>query len=648
MKIAFISPYNELTVLVKDVSNQMGVQVDLFEAAFEGAADILSQVKNEKYDIVISRGATHEYISKNINIPVLNCGVTSFDMLYAVFEASKISNNIALILPGPVAFDTQLISEILKVNLLHLSYYQDSDELQRMVKKVISQGAEVIIGGILTIQYAKALGRDGVLLKTSAETVRQVIGNAIEIVAHSQEKMLEAERFKNVISFSYDGIIVTDLEGKVTVFNPAAEKIMGIQAEDILNKKANEFIPTTGMLEVALTGKPQLGQLQKIKNNTILTNRIPIQVQDKFWGVVATFQETNKIQDWEMKIRSEFYKKGLVAKYTFEDYIGSDESVRKLIKKAQKYAETDSTILITGESGTGKEILAQSIHRASQRKDYPFVAVNCSAIPEQLLESELFGYEEGAFSGAKKGGKIGYFELAHKGTIFLDEIGSISKSLQANLLRVLQEKEVWRIGSNKVVQIDVRVIAATNNDLWEAVGKREFRSDLYYRLNVLSLQTIPLRERKKDIIELFNHFVRKHGADFQKDGNKIEKRLMEYDWPGNVREFNNFVERLLLLQNESSFEEVFEDFKAEQGGSFEKSIVENPNLENPINVYPEDSIVVKRGNLKEMEDQILRAVYQECNGNTTHLAQKLNISRTTVWKRLKELGEIQMNDKLKQ
>nr|MDA8227901.1 sigma 54-interacting transcriptional regulator [Desulfitobacterium hafniense] len=506
MKIAFISPYQELTALVKDVSIQMDIKVDVYSAAFEAAVDTVRQLENEKYDIVISRGATYRAISKSSKIPVINCDVTSFDILYAVNEASKFSKNIALIIYEPVAFNIKLISEIFHINLLYMTSYEDSDELNKMVEKAIAQGAEVIIGGILTKQYAEELGRRGILLQTSAETVRQVISNAVGIYNLSREKMLEAERLNHIINFSYDGIIVTDLKGIVKVFNPAAEEIMGIQASDILNNRADKFIPTTGLIEVASSGEPQLGTLQKLKNTTIITNRVPIKIQDEVLGTVATFQDISKIQDWEMKIRSEIYKKGLVAKYTFDNYIGSNEGVKKLIAKAKKYSETDSTILITGESGTGKEILAQSIHNASKRKDYPFVAVNCSAIPEHLLESELFGYEEGAFTGAKKGGKIGFFELAHKGTIFLDEIGSISKSLQANLLRVLQEKEVWRIGSNKVVQIDVRVIAATNSDLLEASEKGEFRSDLYYRLNVLNLQTLPLRERREDIIELFNYF----------------------------------------------------------------------------------------------------------------------------------------------
>lgn len=626
MKIGFISPYQGLTQLVNSISAEMGVRVDVFEAVFEAGVEILNKLEEEKYDIAISRGATYWSISKKARIPVINCGVTSFDILYALYEASKISKNVGLIIYEPISLNYELISEIFNINLTYLTSYKDTDELRKMVEHAAKKGAGVIIGGILTIQYAKDLGRPGVLLRTSEETIRQAIRNAVEIINLTRKQQLEAERLKQLVNFSYDGIILTDSNGIVTVFNPAAEEILGVKAEDILNNRADEFIPTTGLIEVAGTGEVQLGRLQKVKNTTIITNRIPIKVKDEVLGVVATFQDVGKIQDWEMKIRSELSQKGLVAKYTFKNYIGSSDAVKKMLLKAQRFTKSDSTVLISGESGTGKEILAQSIHNASPRKDYPFVAVNCTAIPEHLLESELFGYEEGAFTGAKKGGKMGLFELAHRGTIFLDEIGSISKNLQSNLLRVLQEREVWRLGSNKVVQIDVRVIAATNSDMQEAVERGEFRSDLFYRLNVLNLQTVPLRERKEDIIELLDYFIKSYGGKKILLDQETENLLMTYYWPGNVRELQNFGERLILLKDEVPMAEVLQEMVYRKRGQGE----------GIWNKDEKDKITIKKGTLKEMEKTIIRNLYQQYNGNCTLLAERLNISRTTLWKKLKE------------
>jgi transcriptional regulator with PAS, ATPase and Fis domain len=253
------------------------------------------------------------------------------------------------------------------------------------------------------------------------------------------------------------------------------------------------------------------------------------------------------------------------------------------------------------------------------------VAVNCSAIPEHLLESELFGYDEGAFTGAKKGGKMGLFELAHKGTIFLDEIGSMPMNLQSSLLRVLQEREVWRVGSNKVIHVDVRIIAATNNDLFEAVERGDFRRDLYYRLNVLKLNTVPLRDRKEDIEELFDYFINIFCKKPIKISDKIKSKLKNYYWPGNVRELENFVERISLLHEHIPIEEIYRDFI---GGS---------KKENVNNIEDSDLLIIRKGTLREMEQEIISRLYQEYGENATLLSEKLNISRTTLWKKLKKL-----------
>lgn len=624
MKIAFISPYKELIEMVTRILKEINIPVDVYEGAFEKGAKLAKKLEKEGYDIIISRGATYSLITNSVNIPVVNCGVTSFDILYAVEEARKLSRKIGLILYEPVSFNSQSLAEIFNIELLHLTSYKYSAEAISLVEEAVNKGVEVIIGGILTKQHVESLGRKGVLLKTAEETVVQAIQNAAEIVALSRQRILETERMKQIINFAYDGIIVTNENGVVQVFNPAAERIMGIEAQDIVGNHTEELIPSTGIMKVLTTGEQQIGEIQQHKGNTIITNRVPIKIKNKVEGVVTTFQEVAHIQNVEMKIRSEIYKKGLVAKYTLEQYIGKSQSVKSLIAKAKKFAVSDSTILIHGESGTGKEILAQGIHNASARKNYPFVAVNCSAIPEHLLESEIFGYDEGAFTGAKKGGKMGLFELAHRGTIFLDEIGSISQSLQASLLRVLQEKEVWRVGSNRVIQIDVRVIAATNNDLFELAQKGQFRRDLYYRLNVLRLQTKPLRERQEDIEELLDYFMSKTLYNMNQ---KLKDKLKAYYWPGNVRELENFIERVSLLGEEMSMEEIFEDLIEPYEGVDEIELPKNQK----------EWILLKQQSMKEMEKEIILEVYKKCGENMTMTAEQLGISRTTLWKKLREI-----------
>ncbi|OPL09475.1 MAG: hypothetical protein AVO33_06680 [delta proteobacterium ML8_F1] len=519
MRLAFISPYQELSELVEQVSSELGISIDVFQGAFDEGAEIARRLEGMDYDIIISRGATSSNISEVVGIPVVNCGIASIDIMNAVYEATKLSRRIGLILSNHSPNLSKLIQEIFDIEFLYRTEYKSMNDVEQLVKEAILAGAEVIVGGVATKRLAEENGVRSILLRTSYESVKQSIMNAVEIINVSQRQMFQAARFNNILNFSHEGIIGTDAEGNVTVFNPAAEKIFGISAVEIIGKRADKYIPTTGLLRVIESGKEEIGEIQRLERATIVTSRIPIRVRGELKGVVATFEDITKIQDYELKIRSELHKKGLVAKYTFSDYVGQNPSGMKMLEKARIFARSDSTVLITGESGTGKEILAQAIHNDSNRKKLPFVAVNCSAIPENLLESELFGYAEGAFSGAKKGGKMGMFELAHLGTIFLDEIGSIPLNLQSRLLRVLQEREVWRVGSNHVVTIDVRVIAATNEDLYDRVIEGRFRKDLYYRLNVLRLNTIPLRFRKDDIplfLKFFYRLIKKESWRCQK------------------------------------------------------------------------------------------------------------------------------------
>ncbi len=339
-------------------------------------------------------------------------------------------------------------------------------------------------------------------------------------------------------------------------------------------------------------------------------------------GALIFIKNVDRIMEEESRIRRDLVEKGLTAKYSFRDILGHSAAIRDNIRMAERYSKVNSNVLIIGETGTGKELFAHSIHQMSKRSRQPFVALNCAALPESLLESELFGYEAGAFSGAVKGGKMGLFELAHKGTIFLDEIGEIPIALQAKLLRVLQEKEIRRIGSTSVHPIDVRVISATNINIEEKIREGQFRSDLYYRLNLLDIYIPPLRERKEDIQELVDAYLARFACEMEKSIPAVTpsaaRILQEHSWHGNVRELRNICERLIVLNDTNTIsEELLGQLKI-----FQSKVI----LSGGNRIGEDDDSVYERLKPKKKKKD---------------LAEELGVSRTTLWRMAKRQKEIE-------
>ncbi|MCM1989967.1 sigma-54 interaction domain-containing protein [Oceanirhabdus seepicola] len=353
---------------------------------------------------------------------------------------------------------------------------------------------------------------------------------------------IKNEQLNKVMQQSNEGILIVDNDYHIVYRNMKFQELLDIDStkhndnlEKLLDADTFKFLM-----------KEKLNQeLLNMNNEFILVTKASLEYFGERSGYYFNFRSITYIKQLEQNMSSQLRKKGLVARYSFDNIIYKSYKMKKCIEIAKKISNSDFTVLIIGESGTGKELMAQSIHNYSKRAARPFVAINCAALPESLLESELFGYERGAFTGARKDGKLGVFELAQYGTIFLDEIGDMPLALQARLLRVLQEKQIMRIGSDRVIDIDVRIIAATNKNLKELVRESKFREDLYYRINVLPVSIPPLRERKEDIIDMFKLFV---GEDYKYLTKDMKKRLLDYEWPGNVRELKNAAEYFIIMK----------------------------------------------------------------------------------------------------
>src|SRR5690625_2264190 len=343
------------------------------------------------------------------------------------------------------------------------------------------------------------------------------------------------------------GVITHDRNGIINIFNRQAEVIFGISSTDVVGTEIKVFAKKVGIKE--LLKKEKIDFLIKHGTQNLIFNKRNIGNKSRSYGNVLTFKIAKQVEDLEIKLRTELKARGHAAKYNFNDIITADHHMKRTISNSKKMAHSNLSVLISGESGTGKELFAHAIHNESKRAHFPFVAINCSSLPENLLESELFGYEEGAFTGAKKGGKPGLFEQAHKGTIFLDEIGDISPSLQTRLLRVVQQKEVLKIGGTNVLPVDVRIIAATNRYLLQRMKDGDFREDLYFRLNVLHFEVPSLRNRKEDIPYLIDYFLERRKIS-RILSQPVMKAFINHQWIGNVRELENTIEYLSIMSDE--------------------------------------------------------------------------------------------------
>ena len=643
-KIVFIAPDKNLANRAKKVIDDIGEQIDVYQGSLDEGLNIAERMVNNGANLVISRGGTGNLIKKALQIPVVNLETSGFDIINSITKAVTYSNKI-----GIVGFK-HLISAYERVNKIMQNTFstqitttviKNGKEAETKIKGLYKSGIRVFIGGYTVMDAVEKLGFQGVLIESGHEAIVEAVKHAKNLLEVQLREKEKAQILKSIIDFAYDGIIGMDKDGRITVFNPVAEKITGVAAEIAIGSFVDDVVENTRMNYVLKSGEAELGEIQRIGEVSIVTNRVPIVVEGEVLGVVATFQELDKIQKMESKIRKKLLYKGHVAKARFEDIVGNSTAVSQAKEEAKQYSEVDSTVLILGETGTGKELFAQSIHNASNRRDKPFVAVNCAALPENLLESELFGYVEGAFTGARKGGKTGLFELAHEGTIFLDEISEMSPMLQARFLRVLQEKEVVRLGDDRIIPIDIRIIAATNRDLYSEVEKGEFREDLYYRLCVLRLEIPPLRKRPEDIPALVDYFIEEKGRRLGKSIKSISRkalsRLVSQKWPGNIRQLENVVERIVVLCKTNTIDGGIVSEVMGRSSDYSSERQSNAHTEAELN----------DGLLKNVEAEMIRKVLEETNGNKTQAAEKLGISVTTLWRRLKKLERKDQYGKIK-
>ncbi|PRD10406.1 sigma-54-dependent Fis family transcriptional regulator [Bacillus sp. MYb56] len=463
--------------------------------------------------------------------------------------------------------------------------------------------------------------------------ITEVVDLAEEVTDLKEiQTLLEA-----IINSSEEAISVVDEKGRGLVINPAYTKLTGLTEEEIIGKPATtDIVEGESMhMKVLRTRRAVRGIHMKIgqKKRDVIVNVAPVIVDGILKGSVGVIRDVSEIQKLTNELnRARQIIRTLEAKYSFDDIVGDSDETTAAIEQAKLGANTPATVLLRGESGTGKELFAHAIHNSSNRKYNKFVRVNCAAISETLLESELFGYEEGAFSGAKRGGKRGFFEEANNGSIFLDEIGELSANTQAKLLRVLQEKEIVKVGGTKAIPINVRVIAATHVNLEKGILEGEFREDLYYRLNKIPIQIPSLRQRKGDIPAIAERLIQKINQDY---GRNVEgltdsavSYLQSYEWPGNVRELENILGRAIIFMN---YNEIYIDVHHLPPLHKEEQVETKQN-----NLLPELEEKALEHLVTEFEGNIIREYLEKFDGNKTKTAKALGISVRNLYYKLEK------------
>ncbi len=445
---------------------------------------------------------------------------------------------------------------------------------------------------------------------------------------------IPADIIETIVENAFEWLVVVDREGRIIYINHNYCEFLEVNREETIGRHVIEVIENTRMHIVAQTGKEELADLQFIKGNYMIANRVPIIKNGEVIAAFGTvfFRDTQEWMKMDSHVKSlltrmqpYIQKIDSGVKYTLDDILGESQQIISLKEKVKMVSNSDISILVRGESGTGKELFAHSIHQLSSRSQKPFIKVNCGAIPENLLESELFGYEEGAFTGAKKGGKKGKFQLANGGTLFLDEIGDMPLSMQVKLLRALQDGEIEPIGSTKSISVNVRIIAATNRPLENMIEEKRFREDLFYRINVVPFSVPPLRERAEDLTLLIAYFIDKVTNRLGKRIAGIESNVLEilksYSWPGNIRELENVIEAAVhLTKGEQITLDSLPDYLQSQTAIYR---FKNKKLKDIV---------------EETELWVLKQSLERNNDDKGLVGRELGISRSTLYEKLNKYG----------
>ncbi|GFK93417.1 Arginine utilization regulatory protein RocR [Fundidesulfovibrio magnetotacticus] len=652
--IAFIALTPRMQEAAREILRAEHPDVLLAEGLMDGAADTARALADRGVEVVISRGATARRVQDALpDLSVVDISTSSLDLLTALHKARERARRVAVVAFPPMSDNAVELGRMLGAQV-DVVEWETQEGIVPALLAARERGADMVVGGYIMALYAARLGIPCQPVEPSPASILAAVREAKRIAHGRSVEKAKNSLLRAVLTSTDNGIVAVDRAGRVTVCNPVAGRLLRLTESDALGRPVDEVWPRSGLERVLSAGRPETARIERVFDQELLCGTLPLTVRGETVGAVATIHDAQKIRKLEATLRLRGLASGHVATARLEDAHGESPALAHAVAMARDYARTGDTVLLHGETGTGKELFAQGIHNASPRRAGPFVAVNCAALPGQLLESELFGYVPGAFTGASQKGRPGLFELAHGGTIFLDEIAEMEPGTQGKLLRVLQERKVMRLGSDQVIPVDVRAVAATNRDLGALVAEGRFRADLYYRLNVLRLRLPPLRARSGDVPGLAARFLDQASGRpgrFQLSGGAL-RALAAHPWPGNVRELQNVMARVAATHrgrtvDEALVRELLDEAPAlreghgEQGGGAgfpgPAGGAGTGNAGSAGGAAP-GSGPGSAGGLRAAERARLEDALSRARGRVGEAAALLGVSRSTLWRRMRALG----------
>ncbi|WP_438392609.1 propionate catabolism operon regulatory protein PrpR [Caballeronia sp. DA-9] len=613
---------------LRDLYRDMAAEYDgiadlrIVPLGYEDAVHEIENAGDARPDVVVAAGSNGAYLKVRIGVPVVLVNPTGFDVMHALARARREGDPVGLVMHGETPAEVARFFRAFGA-AIECASYVSAEDAESCVLDLRDRGVQTVVGPGLVTELAEKAGMKSVFLYSRA-SVQGAFETALEVARATLGETQRRRRLDQVLQHLRDGVIALAADGRIEALSGKMAEMLQLAPSQVVGKRLRDLAP-----EVASAVPSEPGEsLETVRGTNYVVHRSAWGDASAASGSIVTFQESMALQRMDRSVRTRQRAPALTTRYKIGDLNGGSHAIEQIRQRARRYARSDATVLIRGESGTGKELVAQGIHSESARRDFAFVAFNCGAFPETLLESELFGYEEGAFTGARRGGKAGLIESAHRGTLFLDEIGEMPLPLQSRLLRVLQEREVVRLGSTEPLQVDVRIVAATHRALSERVKTGEFRADLYYRLNILNLTLPPLRERSADIPALAAQLLWRTGRLASPDAalktlEPVMPMLVAYAWPGNVRELQNVIERISVELEDTAAKPL------KLTPRLMRSIA--PELEETTSNSNVESLKARS---RKVEADEIRSMLDSFGGDRDRTAKALGISKTTLWRKL--------------